>query len=190
MRDSSRDACDGVDRQVPEEPRHRLRRRLPRALARPEHAVRGDDERARRRRPRRQGPLRRPLELQARGDQGVHGHAPDRRRAVRLEHVRPAHAAARSCPYCAEQGVGFMAYGGLSYGLLTGTFTEDHDFGSADWRVAPGQHGRDQGLRRALRSREVQGQRARGERAEGRRRPVRQEPCRSSRCGGRSRTRP
>jgi len=44
-------------------------------------------------------------------------------------------------PYCAEHGVGFMAYGGLSYGLLTGTFTEDHDFGSADWRARQGNMG-------------------------------------------------
>src|SRR3954465_879275 len=44
-------------------------------------------------------------------------------------------------PYCAEQGVGFMAYGGLSYGLLTGTFAEDHDFGSADWRARQGNMG-------------------------------------------------
>jgi len=44
-------------------------------------------------------------------------------------------------PYCAEQHVGFMAYGGLSYGLLTGTFTEDHDFGSADWRARQGNMG-------------------------------------------------
>jgi len=44
-------------------------------------------------------------------------------------------------PYCAEKGVGFMAYGGLSYGLLTGTFTEDHDFGSEDWRAREGNMG-------------------------------------------------
>jgi aryl-alcohol dehydrogenase-like predicted oxidoreductase len=44
-------------------------------------------------------------------------------------------------PYCAEQGVGFMAYGSLSYGLLTGSFTEDHDFGSADWRARQGNMG-------------------------------------------------
>src|SRR5689334_5752929 len=44
-------------------------------------------------------------------------------------------------PYCAEQGVGFMAYGSLAYGLLTGTFTEDHDFGSADWRARQGNMG-------------------------------------------------
>ena len=47
----------------------------------------------RRHRARRQGALRRPLELQARRDRGVHGRAPRRRRAVRLEHVRPPHAA-------------------------------------------------------------------------------------------------
>lgn len=44
-------------------------------------------------------------------------------------------------PYCAEQGIGFMAYGSLSYGLLTGTFTEDHDFGSTDWRARQGNMG-------------------------------------------------
>jgi aryl-alcohol dehydrogenase-like predicted oxidoreductase len=44
-------------------------------------------------------------------------------------------------PYCERQGVGFMAYGSLAYGLLTGTFTEDHDFGSADWRARQGRMG-------------------------------------------------
>ena len=44
-------------------------------------------------------------------------------------------------PYCAEHGVGFMAYGSLAFGLLTGTFTEDHDFGGADWRSRQGNMG-------------------------------------------------
>jgi myo-inositol catabolism protein IolS len=44
-------------------------------------------------------------------------------------------------PYCAEHGVGFMAYGSLAFGLLTGTFTEDHDFGGADWRARQGNMG-------------------------------------------------
>ena len=44
-------------------------------------------------------------------------------------------------PYCAEHGVGFMAYGSLAYGLLTGTFTEDMDFGSTDWRARQGNMG-------------------------------------------------
>ena len=44
-------------------------------------------------------------------------------------------------PYCAKHGVGFMAYGSLAFGLLTGTFTEDHDFGSADWRARQGNMG-------------------------------------------------
>jgi myo-inositol catabolism protein IolS len=44
-------------------------------------------------------------------------------------------------PYCEENGIGFMAYGSLAYGLLTGTFTEDHDFGSADWRSRQGNMG-------------------------------------------------
>jgi aryl-alcohol dehydrogenase-like predicted oxidoreductase len=44
-------------------------------------------------------------------------------------------------PYCEENGIGFMAYGSLAYGLLTGMFTEDHDFGSADWRARQGKMG-------------------------------------------------
>ena len=44
-------------------------------------------------------------------------------------------------PYCQEHGVGFMAYGSLAYGLLTGTFKEDHDFGTADWRARQGKMG-------------------------------------------------
>jgi myo-inositol catabolism protein IolS len=44
-------------------------------------------------------------------------------------------------PYCEEQGIGFMAYGSLAFGLLTGTFTEDHDFGAADWRARQGNMG-------------------------------------------------
>jgi myo-inositol catabolism protein IolS len=38
-------------------------------------------------------------------------------------------------PYCREHGIGVMAYGSLAYGLLTGTFTENTDFGSDDWRA-------------------------------------------------------
>ncbi len=44
-------------------------------------------------------------------------------------------------PYCEANGVGFMAYGSLAFGLLTGTFTEDHDFGTADWRSRQGNMG-------------------------------------------------
>jgi aryl-alcohol dehydrogenase-like predicted oxidoreductase len=44
-------------------------------------------------------------------------------------------------PYCAEQGIGFMAYGSLAYGLLAGTFSEDQDFGSEDWRARQGNMG-------------------------------------------------
>ncbi len=38
-------------------------------------------------------------------------------------------------PYCEEHGIGVMAYGSLAYGLLAGTFTEDMEFGSDDWRA-------------------------------------------------------
>jgi aryl-alcohol dehydrogenase-like predicted oxidoreductase len=44
-------------------------------------------------------------------------------------------------PYCREQNVGVMAYGSLAYGLLTGTFTEDMDFGTDDWRARRGRMG-------------------------------------------------
>jgi hypothetical protein len=44
-------------------------------------------------------------------------------------------------PYCREHQVGVMAYGSLAYGLLTGTFTEDMDFGNDDWRARRGRMG-------------------------------------------------
>ena len=44
-------------------------------------------------------------------------------------------------PYCEEHGIGFMAYGSLCFGLLTGTFTEDTEFGSQDWRSRKGKMG-------------------------------------------------
>jgi len=44
-------------------------------------------------------------------------------------------------PYCADQGVGFMAYGSLAFGLLTGTFSEDTEFGTDDWRARKGKMG-------------------------------------------------
>jgi aryl-alcohol dehydrogenase-like predicted oxidoreductase len=44
-------------------------------------------------------------------------------------------------PYCEEHGIGFMAYGSLAFGLLTGTFTEDTDFGDQDWRARKGNMG-------------------------------------------------
>ncbi len=44
-------------------------------------------------------------------------------------------------PYCQEHEIGFMAYGSLCFGLLTGTFTEDMDFGAGDWRSRKGNMG-------------------------------------------------
>src|SRR5499427_5920967 len=38
-------------------------------------------------------------------------------------------------PYCQANGIGVMAYGSLAYGLLTGAFTEQTDFGADDWRA-------------------------------------------------------
>ena len=37
-------------------------------------------------------------------------------------------------PYCKEQQIGFMAYGTLGFGLLTGAFTPDTTFEDNDWR--------------------------------------------------------
>jgi aryl-alcohol dehydrogenase-like predicted oxidoreductase len=37
-------------------------------------------------------------------------------------------------PYCLENKIGFMAYGSLGYGLLTGAFTPDTTFEDSDWR--------------------------------------------------------
>ena len=41
-------------------------------------------------------------------------------------------------PYCQENGIGFMAYGSLAFGLLTGTFTAATTFGKDDWRSRAG----------------------------------------------------
>ena len=37
-------------------------------------------------------------------------------------------------PYCQENGIGYMAYGSLGFGLLTGAFTPDTTFLDWDWR--------------------------------------------------------
>ncbi len=37
-------------------------------------------------------------------------------------------------PYCQANGIGYMAYGSLGFGLLTGTFTEETSFVDWDWR--------------------------------------------------------
>jgi aryl-alcohol dehydrogenase-like predicted oxidoreductase len=44
-------------------------------------------------------------------------------------------------PYCEANGIGFMGYGSLAFGLLTGTFTADMDFGKGDWRARQGKMG-------------------------------------------------
>ena len=37
-------------------------------------------------------------------------------------------------PYCQEQGIGFMSYGSLGFGLLTGGLKPDTEFAENDWR--------------------------------------------------------
>ena len=40
----------------------------------------------------------------------------------------------RVLPWCLANGVGYMAYGSLAFGLLTGAFNDDHEFQEGDWR--------------------------------------------------------
>ena len=80
-------------------------------------------------------------------------------------------------PYCAEQGVGFMAYGSLAFGLLTGTFTEDHDFGGADWRARQGNMGAIKMFAALFGPEKFKDNVRAVERAEGHRGPLRQEPA-------------
>ena len=40
----------------------------------------------------------------------------------------------RVLPYCKRNGIGFMAYGTLAFGLLAGAFTPDTSFVEPDWR--------------------------------------------------------
>ena len=40
----------------------------------------------------------------------------------------------RVLPWCQANGVGYMAYGSLGFGLLTGAFSADHTFEEGDWR--------------------------------------------------------
>ena len=40
----------------------------------------------------------------------------------------------RVLPWCMANGVGFMSYGSLAFGLLTGAFQPDHQFEEGDWR--------------------------------------------------------
>jgi aryl-alcohol dehydrogenase-like predicted oxidoreductase len=44
-------------------------------------------------------------------------------------------------PWCRERGTGFLSYGSLAYGLLTGKFDEGTTFPRSDWRS--GSHGFD-----------------------------------------------
>ena len=37
-------------------------------------------------------------------------------------------------PYCLDKNIGFMAYGTLGFGLLSGAFTSETKFGEGDWR--------------------------------------------------------
>ena len=49
-------------------------------------------------------------------------------------------------PYCQQRGTGVMVYGPLAFGLLTGAFTMDTDFGVDDWRATGGRSGWNAGM--------------------------------------------
>ncbi|MCP5024892.1 MAG: aldo/keto reductase [Actinomycetia bacterium] len=44
-------------------------------------------------------------------------------------------------PWCADNQVGYMSYGSLGFGLLTGAFTTETTFGEGDWRARGGAFG-------------------------------------------------
>ena len=44
-------------------------------------------------------------------------------------------------PYCRNHDIGFMAYGSLGFGLLTGAFTPETTFVEWDWRSKGGAFG-------------------------------------------------
>ncbi len=70
-----------------------------------------------------------------------------------------------------------MAYGSLAFGLLTGTFTEDMDFGSQDWRARQGKMGSIKLFDSLFGAESFPQQRPRRGRAEGHRGQVRPEPA-------------
>ena len=49
-------------------------------------------------------------------------------------HIYDRRVEAQVLSYCLENGIGFMSYGSLGYGLLTGAFTPETTFMESDWR--------------------------------------------------------
>jgi len=49
-------------------------------------------------------------------------------------HMLDRRHADKIIPYCADHGIGVMAYGSLAHGVLTGTFDVDPKFEDDDWR--------------------------------------------------------
>src|SRR5262249_41175937 len=49
-------------------------------------------------------------------------------------HLYDRRMEAEVLPYCLEHKIGFMAYGSLAFGLLTGAFTPQTEFVEWDWR--------------------------------------------------------
>ena len=49
-------------------------------------------------------------------------------------HIYDRRVEAQVLSYCLEKHIGFMSYGSLGYGLLTGAFTPDTTFVESDWR--------------------------------------------------------
>jgi aryl-alcohol dehydrogenase-like predicted oxidoreductase len=62
------------------------------------------------------------------------------RRFVKVDTVQPPYHLFRQdidvdlLPYCAERGIGVLAYGALAHGLLSSSMTPDTSFAAGDWR--------------------------------------------------------
>ena len=83
---------------------------------------------------RRQGAVRRPLQLHPRRAAGVHEGAAGRRRAVRVRAVRSPHGRPRCSRGARPTTWASSATASLAYGLLSGTLAADHAFPADDWR--------------------------------------------------------
>ena len=97
--------------------------------------ARGDDGRAARAARRRQDPGDRRLELRPADLAAAGAVAPARLATSSGYHLMRRDIEAAELPWCAEHGVGVIAYGPLAHGLLTGKMTAATTFAADDWRA-------------------------------------------------------
>ena len=130
-----------------------------------------------------QGALRRRLELQQGGDRGVHGPPPDRRRPVRLAHVRPPDEPGR-LPVL--PGRGHRGHGLRVAGVRAADrhLHRGHGLRHAGLASPEGQDGLDQALRHPLRRRTRSRATSARSRSSSASRRSTTRACPSSRCAG------